>query len=220
MGFRSSAEIIECSVSDLMTQYVSQTGPKVISKALGKVLFIDKAYRLDEGCFAGEAIDELVDCMTKTKFANKVIIILARYEAGMDKLMGVNQSLSSRFPTEVVFRSLEPGCCLQLIQHYIGKLGISVLGTGDLCCPIPGELLDLFAQLASFRSGVMDGHPNVGQDDFWRGVQKCALNPDIDMSISVTESVFFVRKMVLEKQQRELALCPGRKYRTTYNVCE
>ena len=109
----------------------------------------------------------------------------------------------------MVFRSLEPGCCLQLIQHCIGKLGISVLGTSDLCCPILEELLDLFAQLASFRSGVMDGHPNVGQDDFWRGVQKCALNPDIDISISVTEPTFFVCKMVLEKQQRKLALCPG-----------
>ena len=74
------------------------TGPKVISKALGKVLFIDKAYRLDEGCFAGEAIDELVDCVTKTKFANKATIILARYEVYMDRLMGVNQGLSSRFP--------------------------------------------------------------------------------------------------------------------------
>jgi hypothetical protein len=65
----------------------------------------------------------------------------------------------------------------------------------------------------------MDGHPNVGQHDFWRSVQKCALNPDIDMSISVTEPAFFVYKMVLEKQRRELALCPGRKYKTTYNVC-
>ena len=78
----------------------------------------------------------------------------------------------------------------------------------------------LICAVGLLRPGVMDGHPNVGQDDFWRGVQKCALNPDIDMSISVTEPAFFVYKMVLEKQRRELALCPGRKYRTTYNVCE
>lgn len=82
MGFRSSAEVIECSVSDLVAQYVGQTGPKVISKALGKVFFIGEAYRLDEGCFPGEAIDELVDCVTKTKFANKVIIILVRVNQG------------------------------------------------------------------------------------------------------------------------------------------
>lgn len=64
MGFLSSAEVLECSASDLVGQYVGHTGPKTIAKldkALGKILFIDEAYRLSEGNFASEAVDELVD---------------------------------------------------------------------------------------------------------------------------------------------------------------
>ena len=49
MGFLSTAEVVECSAKDLVGQYVGQTGPKaqaLIESALGKVLFVDEAYRL------------------------------------------------------------------------------------------------------------------------------------------------------------------------------
>src|SRR6266480_1793477 len=62
MGFLSKAEVVECSATDLIGQYVGQTGPKVqqlLDNALGKVLFIDEAYRLAGGHFAQEAMDEL-----------------------------------------------------------------------------------------------------------------------------------------------------------------
>jgi hypothetical protein len=68
MGFLATAEVVMCSAIDLVGQYVGQTGPKtkkLLEKALGKVLFIDEAYRLAEGHFAKEAMDELVDCLTK-----------------------------------------------------------------------------------------------------------------------------------------------------------
>ena len=42
---------------------------------MGKVLLIDEAYRLAEGGYATEAMDELVDCMTKPKFARKLVIV-------------------------------------------------------------------------------------------------------------------------------------------------
>jgi SpoVK/Ycf46/Vps4 family AAA+-type ATPase len=83
MGFLSQAKVIESSATDLVGQYVGQTGPKVqklMETALGKVLFIDEAYRLAEGHFATEAMDELVDCITKPKFAQKLIVILAGYD--------------------------------------------------------------------------------------------------------------------------------------------
>lgn len=70
MGFLSSVEVVECSASDLVGQYVGQTGPKtkkLFEKALGRVLFIDEAYRLSQGQFAQEAIDELVGILTQEK---------------------------------------------------------------------------------------------------------------------------------------------------------
>jgi AAA lid domain len=66
--------VIGCFASDLIGQYVGQTGPKtrsLLGRALGKVLFIDEAYRLGEGQYAAEIIDELVDIVTKPKFFGK-----------------------------------------------------------------------------------------------------------------------------------------------------
>jgi hypothetical protein len=58
MGFLSTAEVVDCSVTDMVGEYIGHTGPKVqklLDKALGKILFIDEAYRLAEGKFATEA---------------------------------------------------------------------------------------------------------------------------------------------------------------------
>ncbi|KAL8676760.1 MAG: hypothetical protein Q9224_007255, partial [Gallowayella concinna] len=76
MGFVSSAEVFECSATDLVGQYVGHTGPKTVAqleKALGKILFIDEAYRLSEGHFAREAVNELVDQLTKPQYLNKLV---------------------------------------------------------------------------------------------------------------------------------------------------
>lgn len=118
MGFLATAEVIECSATDLIGKYIGQTGPKVqqqLDKALGKVLFIDEAYRLGEGHFSKEAMDEIVDATTKEKYAKKMIIILAGYEEDINRLMRSNPGLTSRFPEEINFRSLAPYECVELL---------------------------------------------------------------------------------------------------------
>lgn len=120
MGFLETAEVIECSATDLIGQYVGQTGPKVqklLDKALGRVLFVDEAYRLADGHFAKEAMDELVDSATKDKYAKKLIIILAGYEKDINRLMGINAGLTSRFPEVIDFRGLYPHECIELLTH-------------------------------------------------------------------------------------------------------
>ena len=75
MGFLATAEVIEVSATELVGQFVGQTGPKahkLLERALGKILFVDEAYRLGEGQFAKEAMDEIVDCITKPKFVQKL----------------------------------------------------------------------------------------------------------------------------------------------------
>ncbi|EGO56093.1 hypothetical protein NEUTE1DRAFT_146869 [Neurospora tetrasperma FGSC 2508] len=124
MGFLSTAEVVECSATDMIGQYVGQTGPKVTSlldKALGRVLFIDEAYRLADGPFAKEAMDELVDSVTKDRYCKKLIIILAGYEADINRLMSVNTGLTSRFPEVVNFRALSPKECIQLLSKLLEK---------------------------------------------------------------------------------------------------
>jgi len=134
MGFLSTAEVIDCSTTDLVGQYIGHTGPKVqklLEKALGKVLFIDEAYRLAEGHFATEAMDELVDCLTKPKYAKKLICILAGYDEDMNRLMSVNPGLTSRFPETVNFRPLTADesvtLLTDLLQARKAPLDVSVL---------------------------------------------------------------------------------------------
>ena len=124
MGVLASNEIVECSATDLIGQYVGHTGPKTqqtLTRALSKVLIIDEAYRLASGKFGREAIDELVDCITKPKFAGKLIIILAGYDADIDRLMSVNPGFKSRFPKSIQFEALSPMACFQLLAECLLK---------------------------------------------------------------------------------------------------
>ena len=120
LGFLATAEVVECSATELVGQYVGQTGPKtqrLLEKGLGKVLFIDEAYRLAEGHFAKEAMDEIVDSITKPKFAQKLIIILAGYDADINRLMSINPGLTSRFPETLLFKGLDPDESVRLLTE-------------------------------------------------------------------------------------------------------
>lgn len=125
MGLLASNEVIESSATDLVGQYVGQTGPKtqkVLERGLGKVLFIDEAYRLAEGHFAKEAMDELVDCITKPKFFRRMIIILAGYDTDINRLMTINAGLTSRFPESFQFESLSSGNCIRLLDERLSNV--------------------------------------------------------------------------------------------------
>lgn len=129
MGFLSSKEVVECSSSDLVGQYVGQTGPKtrkLFEKALGKVLFIDEAYRLGQGHFAQEAVDELVGLLTNETYKGKIIVILAGYEQEMNSLMKVNTGLSSRFPEWVPFENISTKACIDIVVKQLMKDNVTV----------------------------------------------------------------------------------------------
>lgn len=118
MGLLASTEVIEVSATELVGQYIGHTGPKtqkMLERGLGKVLFIDEAYRLAEGHFAKEAMDELVDCITKPRFAKKLIIILAGYDDDVNRLMSTNPGLTSRFPDSLQFEPLSPRDSIHLL---------------------------------------------------------------------------------------------------------
>lgn len=153
MGFLSTPEVHECSSTDLVAPFVGQTGPKTIKlleKALGKILFIDEAYRLAEGVYAAEAISELVDSLTKPRFAGKIIVILAGYEENINELLRVNKGLSSRFSEEVVFANMGADDCWNFLQRNLTKTGI-VIGEDETGVLFP-EIISLFGELSSLAS--------------------------------------------------------------------
>jgi hypothetical protein len=154
MGILSSSEYVECSASDLIAPYVGQTGPKTVSvlqRGLGKVLFVDEAYRLGEGQFAKEAIDELVDSLTKPQFFGKLVVILAGYSDNMNKLLQVNPGLSSRFPEEIIFQNMSPEECLTLLQRQIKAGGVE-LHLEDSQSESYKEVITMFNKLSRLSS--------------------------------------------------------------------
>ncbi|OJJ38779.1 hypothetical protein ASPWEDRAFT_105830 [Aspergillus wentii DTO 134E9] len=163
MGFLSTSEVVECSATNLVGQYHGHTGPKTIAlleSALGKVLFIDEAYRLSHGfsprgsggSFAQEAVEELVDCMTKPRYARKVVIVLAGYSGDMDRMMRMNQGLRGRFATDIVFPQLLPGHCLKHLEEQIGKSKVTIRYEPDPNRERKKIVFRLFAKLSGTKS--------------------------------------------------------------------
>ncbi|KAL8800714.1 MAG: hypothetical protein Q9182_004986 [Xanthomendoza sp. 2 TL-2023] len=155
MGFLSSAEVFECSASDLVGQYVGHTGPKTVAqldKALGKILFIDEAYRLSEGQYAREAINELVDQLTKPQYLNKLVVILAGYDKDINQLISTNPGLSSRFPEEIIFENMSPERCIQLLQTKLRQNDITIPTLDDVRGGAYRSMWDVFKQLAALPS--------------------------------------------------------------------
>ncbi|KAK3076385.1 hypothetical protein LTS18_013170 [Coniosporium uncinatum] len=156
MGFLADAEVVDCSATDLIGQYVGHTGLKtqnLLEKSLGKVLFIDEAYRFAEEGFATEAMDELVDCLTKPKYRQKMVTILAGYDEDINRLMAVNPGLTSRFPETIVIKNLTAEQNANLVMTLLRKksqLDPVVLEQCFVTCW--QQLLEDFRKLASLPS--------------------------------------------------------------------
>lgn len=204
MGILGSAEVIECSASDLVGQYVGQTGPKtkkLFEKALGKVLFVDEAYRLSQGHFAQEAIDELVGLITHPTFKSKLIIILAGYEEDMNNLMSVNTGLSSRFPDQIVFTNMKAECCLEVVLKELTKKKIRFPELEDKSSVVYKEMESLVEDLA--------GLPNWGNARDMMTLSKELVNKTLldsnigaEIQLSGAAALKILEKMVADRERR------------------
>ncbi|KAJ3962451.1 hypothetical protein N0V92_000828 [Colletotrichum tropicale] len=162
MGLLSTDEVVTCSVTDIVGEYVGQTGPKVLNTletGLGKVLFIDEAYRLAMGTngtsgssFHTEAVGELVDAMTQPRYRNNMVVILAGYTREMDCLMHTNPGLRSRFPEQITFEPMPPHACLQYLRNQLHKLKIGVV-EGDDSSEIVHDLFERLSLTSGWASG-------------------------------------------------------------------
>ncbi|KAF3935965.1 hypothetical protein ABW19_dt0207088 [Dactylella cylindrospora] len=205
MGLVSEPQVEECSVSDLIGEYLGHTEAKVVrllDRALGKVLFIDEAYRLagssdnaDKNLFYQGAIGELVDSITKQKYARKMVIILAGYTTDMDKLMGMNQGLRSRFPTEVIFPRMRPSACLRLLQQKLLENEIEI--TVEEGSNKKLKVLELSNKLSAV--GIDNGRDvetlarSIGQHVLIKAGPDC--NPNDPLAISINEVMNFLLTM-------------------------
>jgi hypothetical protein len=148
-----TAEVVLRSASDFSTGYVGQAGKKareIMTASIGRVLFIDEAYRLQTDTFMLQAVDELVQMLTEPQFLGKLVVILAGYEKDMDELMRVNQGLRSRISRRVVFPNfnVEDSCELMLLKLAEEELVLD----GDASAALPA-LMKQLVDLDSFSNG-------------------------------------------------------------------
>ncbi|MFB7516557.1 AAA family ATPase [Streptomyces sp. NPDC056144] len=115
LGLLGGDHLVEAQRADLVGEFLGQTAVKaneLIDSALGGVLFVDEAYALSNtGYSKGDAYgDEALQVLLKRAEDNRdhLVVILAGYPEGMDRLLTTNPGLSSRFTTRVDFPSYRP----------------------------------------------------------------------------------------------------------------
>jgi tetratricopeptide (TPR) repeat protein len=97
-------EVVVVSRADLVAEYVGQTGPRVracCERAMGGVLFIDEAYTLADDEFGAEALATLLEVMENQR--DHISVVIAGYDAEIDRLWAVNPGLRSRFQQRLWF---------------------------------------------------------------------------------------------------------------------
>ncbi len=215
-GFLASGKVLDCSASDLVGQYVGHTGPKVrqlLDKALGAVLLIDEAYRLREGQFAKEALDELVDCITKERYHKRLIVILAGYENDVNALLAVNPGLTSRFSEVLDFNSLSPAHCFELLGKNVLKQKASIVkgGKGNMaldCLETPAAEFQTEVCRLLERLSKLPGWGNARDiETLTRSIFQSAMKAgtsEADGTITVTEAMVKaeVEAMSIERESR------------------
>ena len=115
LGLLGGDHLVEAQRADLVGEFLGQTAVKaneLIDSALGGVLFVDEAYSLSNTAYGkGDAYgDEALQVLLKRAEDNRdrLVVILAGYPEGMDRLLAANPGLGSRFTTRVDFPSYRP----------------------------------------------------------------------------------------------------------------
>lgn len=115
LGLLGGEHLVEAGRAELVGEFLGQTAVKaneLIDSALGGVLFVDEAYSLANSGYAkGDAYgDEALQVLLKRAEDNRdrLVVILAGYPEGMDRLLAVNPGLGSRFTTRIDFPSHRP----------------------------------------------------------------------------------------------------------------
>lgn len=150
LGFLPTKKLIETDRSGLVGQYEGQTAQKTMAKineAMGGVLFIDEAYSLANGegnNFGKEAIDTLIKATEDNR--DGFALILAGYDADMNRLLETNPGFRSRIPNEFKFKDYTSNELTQIAKMMLSSKGYK-------CEDIMDEI-DSYIQRESKNGGI------------------------------------------------------------------
>lgn len=123
LGFIGSDRVVEATRGDFVGEHLGSTAIKtsaLIDTALDGVLFIDEAYTLVQqglsggDAFGREALDTLLARMEDDR--DRLVVIIAGYDAEIDRLLAANDGLASRFSRRVRFASYTPKELAQIAE--------------------------------------------------------------------------------------------------------
>lgn len=133
-GLLRKGHLVEVKRGDLVAQHVGHTAPKTRTKcmeALDGVLFIDEAYALvrDEiaADFGAEAIEEIMTFMEDNR--ERIVVIAAGYSEEMERFVGSNPGLASRFTKTIPFADYNAEEMEQIFAGFCKEEGFE-LGPG------------------------------------------------------------------------------------------
>ena len=115
LGLLKTPAVVEAKRQDLVGQHLGSTAIKtteLIDRAMDGVLFIDEAYSLNQSGLSGgdafgrEAVDTLLARMESDR--DRLVVIIAGYDADIDRFLASNEGLASRFTKRIRFASYTP----------------------------------------------------------------------------------------------------------------
>ncbi len=128
-----SDKFTECSSSDLIGEYVGETGQKterLIEKALDGILFIDEAYALQyEYEYGKDAIAAIVKAMEDHK--DRLVVILAGYKNEMEELVNQNPGMKSRIGYTFDFPDYSEPELMEIFHRKSKKIGFTTSPEAD-----------------------------------------------------------------------------------------
>lgn len=152
LNFLERGHLVETDRAGLVAGYIGQTALKVdevVKASLDGVLFIDEAYALTRGDdsgkdFGNEAVETLLKRMEDNR--DRLVVIVAGYNAEMEKFINSNPGLKSRFNRYFHFDHYIPSELLQIFKLFTKKADYNITEEAE------EKLLFIFEKLYEHRS--------------------------------------------------------------------
>lgn len=123
LGFLSKGHLVETDRAGLVAGYVGQTSLKVdeiVNNALDGILFIDEAYALKPEAGSNDYGQEAIDILLKRieDYRDRLVVIVAGYTEEMDRFLGANPGVSSRFNRYFYFDHYGPNELVLIFEKF------------------------------------------------------------------------------------------------------